>query len=119
MQGLTMVRGQVRRDMGSEYGLRRRAIVKPAPLLQIVELPRAKRERQCSALRKARNVTDAIRSPAREGREICVGTFSLRSRSGLPSEIVIIYGSGFVAIYTGSLEGRKFDYRKQCLSRKP
>src|SRR5688572_25310800 len=38
--------------------------------------------------RKSRNVNDAIRSPARERREVYVGTFSLSSRSGLQPEIV-------------------------------
>src|SRR5688500_12950574 len=38
--------------------------------------------------RKSRNVIDAIRSPARERREVYVGTFSLSSRSGLQRESV-------------------------------
>jgi hypothetical protein len=46
------------------------------------------------------SVIDAIRSPARERREVYVRTFSLRSRSGLQPEIVILYVSEFVATYT-------------------
>jgi hypothetical protein len=49
------------------------------------------------ARRKSRNVSNAIGSPARERREVYVGTFSLRSRSELQPEIVILHVSEFVA----------------------
>src|SRR5687767_15652354 len=52
------------------------------------------------AARKSPNVIDAIRSPARERREVYVGTFSLSSRSGLQPEIVILYVSERVATYS-------------------
>ena len=47
--------------------------------------------------RKSPKVIDAIRSPARERRDVYVETFSLSSRSGPQLEIVNLYVSEFVA----------------------
>jgi len=61
------------------------------------------------ARRKSRNIIDAIRSPARERMGIDVGTFSLSSRPGLQSEIVIPYVSEFVATYISAHERFSFN----------
>ena len=43
---------------------------------------------------------DATRSPVRERRDSYVGTFSLSSRSGLQTDIVILYVTEFTADYS-------------------
>ena len=47
---------------------------------------------------------DATRSPARERRDPYVGTFSLSSRSGLQTEIVVDYISEFAVAWTSEAE---------------
>jgi hypothetical protein len=52
---------------------------------------------------------DTIGSPARERRDFYDHMFSLSSRSGLHSEIVVLYVSEFVAAYSKKPDPRTID----------